>query len=68
MTVSPEAIDLCGCWQVLAVRREREELRRQAKPPSDKIGCYVTSLGAKQLSDAELIQAIRDHWRASAAT
>lgn len=52
---------LCGCWQVLAVRRAREELGRKAKPPSDEIGCYATSVGEKQLTDAELIQAIRDH-------
>jgi hypothetical protein len=63
-SVSPEEIGLCGCWQVLAVRRERVELGRKAKPPSDEIGCYATSLGAAQLSDAELLQAIRDHWSA----
>ncbi|HLE27059.1 MAG TPA: hypothetical protein VI793_03005 [Anaerolineales bacterium] len=64
VTVSPEEIGLCGCWQVLAVRREREPLGRHAKPPSDEIGYYATSVGAAQLSDAELLQAIRDHWRA----
>lgn len=64
VTVSPEEIGLCGCWQVLAVRRERVELGRKAKPPSDEIGYYATSLGTKQLNDAELIQAIRDHWSA----
>jgi len=64
VTVSPEEIGLCGGWQVLAVRREREELGRKAKPPSDEVGYYATSVGEKQLTDAELIQAIRDHWRA----
>ena len=64
VTVSPEEIGLCGCWQVLAVRRERVELGRQAGPPSDEIGYYATSLAAEQLSDVELIQAIRDHWSA----
>ena len=64
VTVSPEEIGLCGCWQVLAVRRERVELGRKAKPPSDEIGYYATSLGAAQLNDTELIQAIRDHWSA----
>ena len=64
VTASPEQIGLCGCWQVLAVRRERVERGRQAGPPSDEIGYYATSLGAEQLSDAELIQAIRDHWSA----
>ena len=64
VTVSPEEIGLCGCWQVIAVRREREELGRKAKPPSDEIGYYATSLGAAQRNDAELIQVIRDHWSA----
>lgn len=64
VTVSPEEIGLCGCCQVLAVRRERVELGRKAKPPSDEIGFYATSLEAKQLNDAELIQVIRDHWSA----
>jgi hypothetical protein len=64
VSVSPEEIGLCGCWQVLAVRRERVELGRQAKPSSDEIGYYATSLGAQELNDAELIQAIRDHWSA----
>jgi len=64
VSVSPEEIGLCGCWQVLAVRREREELGRKAKPPSDEIGYYATSLAAAQLTDAELIEAIRGHWDA----
>ena len=64
LTVSPEEIGLCGCWQVLAVRRERVELGRQAGPPSDEIGYYATSLAAAQLGDAELLEAIRGHWDA----
>ncbi len=51
-------------WQVIAVRRERVELGKKAKPPSDGIGYYATSLEAAQLRDAELLQAIRDHWSA----
>lgn len=65
VTVSPEEIGLCGCWQVIAVRRERIELGRKAGPPSDEIGYYATSLAADQLDDAELIEAIRGHWDAS---
>ena len=64
VTVSPEEIGLCGCWQVIAVRRERVELGRTAGPPSDEIGYYATSLGARQHTDDELLQAIRDHWSA----
>lgn len=62
--VSPEDIGLCGCWQVIAVRRERVELGRQAGPPSDEIGYYATSVAAAQLSEAELLTAIRGHWDA----
>ena len=64
VAVTPEEIGLCGCWQVIAVRRERVELGRKAGPPSDEIGHYATSLAAAQLSDEELIEAIRGHWDA----
>ena len=64
VAVTPEQIGLCGCWQVIAVRRERVELGRKAGPPSDAIGHYATSLAAAQLNDAELIEAIRGHWDA----
>lgn len=62
--VTPEEIGLCGCWQVLAVRRERIELGRKAGPPSDEISYYVTSLGLEEMDDKELIQVLRDHWSA----
>lgn len=64
VAVTPEEIGLCGCWQVIAVRRERVELGRKAGPPSDQIGYYATSLETRQLSDVELMQAIRGHWDA----
>jgi len=64
VAVRPEQIGLCGCWQVIAVRREREELGRQARPPSDQIGYYATSLATGQLDDAALLAAIRGHWDA----
>lgn len=64
VAVSPEQIGLCGCWQVIAVRREREELGRKAGPPSDQIGYYATSLASSELDDAQLLQAIRGHWDA----
>jgi predicted transposase YbfD/YdcC len=64
VAVRPEQIGLCGCWQVIAVRREREELGRQARPPSDQIGYYATSLATGQLDDAALLAAIRGHWGA----
>ena len=62
--MTPEELGLCGCWQVIAVRRERIELGRQAGPPSDQIGYYVTSLAPDQLDEAGLLKAIREHWDA----
>ena len=62
--MSPEDIGLCGCWQVIAVRREREHLDPRAKPPSDEIGYYVTSLVHEELTDDELLGVIRGHWSA----
>ena len=64
VSVTPEEIGLCGCWQVLAVRRARAELGRHAKAPSDETGYYATSVGAKELNAAQLLQAIRGHWSA----
>ncbi len=65
VTVTPEEIGLAGCWQVLAVRRERIELGRQAGPPTDEIAYYCTSAVAAQYDAAELLGAIRGHWDAS---
>ena len=64
VAVTPEEIGLCGCWQVLAVRRERIELDPQAEPPSDEIGYYATSIAERELPDAELLDVIRGHWSA----
>jgi hypothetical protein len=63
-TVTPQDIGLCGCWQVIAVRREREELDPRAEGPSDEIAYYATSLAHPERSDAELLEIIRDHWSA----
>ena len=64
MAVTPEEIGLCGAWQVIAVRREREEFDPRAKPPSDEIGYYITSVAPQDLTDAELLEVIRGHWSA----
>jgi len=64
VAVTPEEIGLGGCWQVIAVRRERVELGPKAGPPSDEIGYYATSLAVGQRSDAELMEVIRGHWDA----
>ena len=64
VAVTPEEIGLCGCWQVIAVRRERVELDPRAEPPSDEIGYYVTSVATGELSADELSEVIRGHWSA----
>ena len=60
VSVTPEDIGLCGCWQVIAVRREREELDPRAEPPSDQIGYSVTRLADGELTADELLEVIRE--------
>ena len=64
MAVTPEEIGLCGCWQVIAVRREREELDPRAEAPSDEIAYYATSVAEREMTDEELLDVIRGHWSA----
>jgi len=66
VSLSPEEAGLCGCWQFIAVWRERQELR-QAKvtEQSQEYSFYCTSAASKQYSAGQLLQSIRDHWSAS---
>lgn len=64
VAVTPEEIGLCGCWQVLAVRRERVHLGPKPKEPSDEISYYATSVAQEEYRDEQLLAAIRDHWSA----
>lgn len=65
VTVSPEEAGLCGCWQFLAVWRDRQELRRgKVVATSEEYAFYCTSAAPKQYSAQRLLQAIRDHWGA----
>lgn len=61
VAVTPEEIGLCGCWQVIAVRRERVPLGG-ADEPSDEISYYATSADFGQYSEGQLHAAIRNHW------
>jgi hypothetical protein len=66
VTVSPEEAGLCGCWQFLAVWRERKKLRRgQVVETAEEYAFYCTSAAPGQYSAAQLVQSIRDHWAAS---
>ena len=62
--MTPEEIGLCGCWQVVAVRRERVHLAPCTERLSDDIGYYVTSVAERELTDAQLLEVIRGHWSA----
>ena len=65
-SLSPEAAGLCGCWQFLAVWRERQELRAgKVTDQSAEYAFYCTSAAPRQYSARQLLQAIRDHWSAS---
>ena len=65
-SVSPEEAGLCGCWQFLAVWRERQELRAgKVTEQSEEYSFYSTSAAPKQYSGQQLLQSIRDHWAAS---
>jgi predicted transposase YbfD/YdcC len=65
VNLSPEEAGLCGCWQFLAVWRERQELRQgKVTQESQEYSYYCTSAAPGQLSAGQLLQAIRDHWAA----
>ena len=64
VAVTPEEIGLCGCWQIVAVRRERVNLDPRAAPPSDTIAYYATSLAEGERTDDDLLAVIRSHWSA----
>lgn len=61
LAVTPEEIGLCGCWQLIAIRRERIPLCG-ADEPSDEISYYVTSADVEQYTEDQLHAAIRNHW------
>lgn len=66
VSVSPEAAGLCGCWQFIAVWRERQEWRRgKVIAVSEEYAFYCTSAAPRQYRAEQLLQAIRDHWGAS---
>ena len=50
--------------RVAVVRRERALFDPRAKPPSDEIEYYATSVAPQELTDDELLDIIRGHWSA----
>src|ERR1051325_1340850 len=65
-SVSPEEAGLCGCWQFIAVWRERQELRQgKVTQQSEEYSFYCTSAAPNQYTAQQLLQSIRDHWSSS---
>jgi len=57
---------LCGCWQFIAVWRERKELRQgKVTEESQEYSFYCTSAAPAQYSGRQLLDMIRGHWSAS---
>jgi len=66
VSLSPEEAGLCGCWQFLAVWRERQELRQgRVTEAAEEYSFYCTSAAPQQYSAGQLLQSLRDHWSAS---
>jgi hypothetical protein len=64
VAVTPEEIGLCGCWQVIALRRESLDLGKADAKPTVEVGYYVSSLSVGQRDDDAVAAAIRGHWSA----
>jgi len=62
--VTPEEIGLCGCWQVIAVKREVLDLCQPAAKTTVEIGYYVSSLSLEERSSQAIGALIRGHWSA----
>lgn len=64
VAVTPEEIGLHGCWQLIAVERQSQDLTKLAESPSLEIGCYATSLTLESHDDNAIQALIRNHWSA----
>ncbi len=64
MATTPEEIGLCGCWQIIAVRRQSAPASQPDAKPTDEIGYYVSSLTVDQAGPDRVAAVIRGHWSA----
>src|SRR5207302_1914957 len=62
LSVDPEEIGLCGCWQIIAVERHREELCGKSPKKTCEVSYYAASIHHGQMGDRELLKIIRDHF------
>lgn len=64
VAVTPEEIGLVGCWQVIAVKRDRLPLDPAKPQPGPEVGYYACSLAHEEMDSGEISAVIRDHWSA----
>lgn len=65
VAVSPEEAGLCGCWQFIAVWRQRQKLRQgKVIETSEEYSFYATSLAHGEYDAPTLAGFIRGHWSA----
>jgi predicted transposase YbfD/YdcC len=65
VALSPEEAGLRGCWQFIAVWRQREELRQgKVIDQQEEYQFYCTSLDHGEYTAKQLVEAIRGHWSA----
>ena len=64
LATTPEEIGLCGCWQIIAVRRQSSSVSDLDAKPTDEISYYVSSLTVDQANPARVAAVIRGHWSA----
>jgi hypothetical protein len=64
VAVTPEELGLCGCWQVIAVKREALDLCQPDAETSVEVGYYVSSLSLEERNDDAIATLIRGHWSA----
>lgn len=63
--VTPQEAGLCGCWQFIAVWRERHYLKRgQVVKIEEEYAYYVTSAEPAAYRAQELMEIIHGHWDA----
>ncbi len=60
--MTPEEIGLCGCYQVIAVRRESKPVGSSTFKAGDDVLYYATSLYQDQADEEKLLSIIRGHW------
>ena len=66
MSITPEEAGLCGCWQFVAVWRERKHLYKgKVLKETEEYSFYTSSLALEERSAQELAAHVRGHWNGS---